>query len=254
MIDPKKIIILYQELSNNAWPPLYTHLLNGWVLRLSEGVTNRANSVLPLQYSGTDIDLDISKVEFAYSSQHLPSRFMIPDYTAPSNLTSHLKSRNYQKNNITDVMSTNINRVIITAVSEEIYLQSSSIRTKDWYSTFVSCSNYQGASFVENYARIIDRIILPKQFFLASQNSKDIGVVLAVLERGYVGILDLVVKEDYRRMGVATALLQKVIEWGSINGAHTCYLQVVNENVAAKSFYSKLNFTNLFSYYYMTLD
>ncbi|MBY9001315.1 MAG: hypothetical protein KGD64_10395 [Candidatus Heimdallarchaeota archaeon] len=69
-----------QELSNNSWPAKNILLLNGWIIRISEGVTNRANSVLPLRYSGTNVHEDIKEVENIYSSNNLPVIFQVPDY------------------------------------------------------------------------------------------------------------------------------------------------------------------------------
>jgi hypothetical protein len=37
-----------EELSMNAWPSIQTVLLDGWILRMSNGYTKRANSVNPL--------------------------------------------------------------------------------------------------------------------------------------------------------------------------------------------------------------
>ncbi|MHA1212736.1 MAG: hypothetical protein ACTSSH_09770, partial [Candidatus Heimdallarchaeota archaeon] len=62
-MNNKKGIIFYQELGINAWSPQKVILLNGWLVRMNEGIFQRANSVLPLRYYGTNLAEDISQVE-----------------------------------------------------------------------------------------------------------------------------------------------------------------------------------------------
>ena len=53
------MIRLIEEHALNAWPPLQTLLLDGWVLRLANGYTRWANSVNPLYASQQDTDVVI---------------------------------------------------------------------------------------------------------------------------------------------------------------------------------------------------
>ncbi len=253
MQDLKKKVILFQELSNNAWPAKSYQLLNGWILRFSEGVTSRANSVLPLHYSGTDVGLDIQIAENAYLSHQLPPCFMIPDFFAPSDLKRHLKFKNYQQSKETSVMEAPIENILKMELNDSLLIKSFSFNSKEWFSTFLSCSNFFDLSFNKKYAKILDRINLPKQFFLTKDKGKPVGVVLAVLERNHLGILDLVVEENFRQMGIATSLLFHAAKWGESNGAQFCYLQVVKENLPAISLYRKMDFHHVFSYFYMNL-
>ena len=74
----KRLIRFYQELSTNAWPAKYYYLLNGWVARISEGVTKRANSVMPLTYYGDNLKEDIQVVETIFTKNKLPIIFQLP--------------------------------------------------------------------------------------------------------------------------------------------------------------------------------
>ena len=60
----------FQEFLMNAWPAEQYYFLNGWILRFTKGVTYRANSVMPINYTGnsTSIENDIEMVENAYKS------------------------------------------------------------------------------------------------------------------------------------------------------------------------------------------
>jgi len=41
----ENLVRLYEELSANAHPALKTIIYDGWILRFSDGYTNRSNSV-----------------------------------------------------------------------------------------------------------------------------------------------------------------------------------------------------------------
>jgi hypothetical protein len=50
-----KLIKQIEQISFNAWPSLKTILYDEWVIRISDGVTRRANSINPLFGSNYEI-------------------------------------------------------------------------------------------------------------------------------------------------------------------------------------------------------
>ncbi|MFX0043075.1 MAG: hypothetical protein ACFE8L_09195, partial [Candidatus Hodarchaeota archaeon] len=66
----------------NVFPSAHYFFLNGWILRITGGITYRANSVCPLNYmrGGAQIEKDLTIVEKAYKSYGLPTIFMMHDY------------------------------------------------------------------------------------------------------------------------------------------------------------------------------
>ena len=92
-MDMEAIVLRYQELFGNAWPAKTIIFQNGWILRLSEGVTRRVNSVLPTTYVGDDLLEDISIVERIYRERGFPVTFQVPDYFEPPNLKRALKKQ-----------------------------------------------------------------------------------------------------------------------------------------------------------------
>jgi hypothetical protein len=91
----KEKVLYYQELTNNAWPAKGFFFLNGWILRFSNGIFSRANSVLPLRYSGSDIKSDILRTEKIYYKKGLNVIFQIPEYIMPLNLDKVLETEGY---------------------------------------------------------------------------------------------------------------------------------------------------------------
>ena len=88
-----------QEILMNSWPAHHYYFLNGWVLRFTEGVTSRANSVFPLNYTGTlnTVEKDINFVEKAYQTYNLPTIFTIPEYFEPNGLDVKLLEHGYHQ-------------------------------------------------------------------------------------------------------------------------------------------------------------
>ena len=91
----KEEIIKHQKMFFNIWPPKHYFFLNGWTLTFTGGITGRSNSVLAVNYTGTNLDEDIDFVESAYAQYELPVRFKLSDCFDPPELEEKLLKRNY---------------------------------------------------------------------------------------------------------------------------------------------------------------
>ena len=67
-----------EETCLNAWPGLRQVLLDGWVLRFSEGLTRRANSANPLRGPRESGGGVIAACEALYQRRQLPTIFRLP--------------------------------------------------------------------------------------------------------------------------------------------------------------------------------
>src|SRR5258708_7122210 len=83
---------------------------------------------------------------------------------------------------------------------------------------------------------------LPRCFCALKQEDEIVAVGLAVVERGYVGLYDIVTAPALRNQGLGTQLLLHLLHWGKANQAHSAYLQVMYDNAAAVHVYAKLGF------------
>ena len=68
------------------------------------------------------------------------------------------------------------------------------------------------------------------------------GTGLGILDRGYVGIYAIYIREDQRRKGLAEAVVRALLSEGAGRGAGKAYLQVVSENEPARRLYEKIGF------------
>lgn len=71
----------------------------------------------------------------------------------------------------------------------------------------------------------------------------DGGMILARIAADEVEVLTLAVAPARRRRGIATALLNTVIAWGTARGAHAVFLEVAANNIAAQALYQRAGFS-----------
>ena len=247
-MDLKENVLLYQELTNNAWPAKQYSFYNGWIVRFSHGMFDRANSVLPLCYFGKNWEKDVHKIEEIYQNRQLDVIFQIPEFTTPDDLDNILEKMDYQIKSPTTVMMKSLTLKSFSSPS----LHFSLMRTDfdgDWFKAFLTFSNMPMEKSIQMEA-IIRRIIPEKFFFAVKEDNQDVGVALGVFERGYLGVYSLLVDPMKRRRSTGYTLMRYIEEWGINNSVHTIYLQVEHDNLAASKMYQKLGYRNLYSYHY----
>ena len=65
-----------------------------------------------------------------------------------------------------------------------------------------------------------------------------------------VGLFDVATAPAARRRGVARRVTAALLAWGAAEGARTAYLQVAEENAAARALYAGLGFRPAYRYVY----
>jgi ribosomal protein S18 acetylase RimI-like enzyme len=77
-----------------------------------------------------------------------------------------------------------------------------------------------------------------------------VGYGLAVADRGYLGLFDLVIVPERRGQGFGRDLALTLTHWGREAGAGVAYLQVREENAPARRLYATLGFEVAYGYHY----
>ncbi|MDH3234271.1 MAG: hypothetical protein OEQ29_12200, partial [Alphaproteobacteria bacterium] len=89
-----------------CWPPNETESLDGWRLGFMSGVTRRANSVLPLEWSGAlALGAAIDAAEERYRARGLPPVFKLTEAARPTGLPKALIERGYASEGESDVLA-----------------------------------------------------------------------------------------------------------------------------------------------------
>lgn len=252
----RKDIKCLQEILMNSWPADHYYFLNGWIIRFTEGVTSRANSVFPLSYTGdlNHLDKDINFAEKAYQAYNLPTIFTIPDFFEPINLDIKLLEHGYQQLGcITHTMITSIQELRNEIINQKFSYIFYSERVKE-FSNFLVKYSKRGQEAQNVLDALANRIIIPqKRFILAEYENKVVGTLMGILDpHGFLYIADVVVDPNFRQQNIATSMFFKIINnWALPNKVKKIWLQVEIENKEAMNLYTKLGFKTVYHYYYL---
>ena len=81
-------------------------------------------------------------------------------------------------------------------------------------------------------------------------NGKIIATGLGILDRDYIGLYAIHVREDFRHKGYARQICTALLKEGKKKGATRAYLQVVEGNTPARSLYESLGLNFVYTYWF----
>ncbi len=244
------MIRLVEELALNAWPSLQTIHYDGWLLRFADGYTRRANSVNPLYSSCIDPIVKIPYCEEVYTARRQDVVFKMTSAVLPEDLDATLAARGYGEAARTSVQTLDL-ASIDQARTQDVSVTSD--LAGDWIAAFCRLNNVDDRH-VPTMTRMLNNIVPTRGFMALRQDDQPdgeiIAVGLAVIERGYVGLFDIVTAPHLRNRGLGTRLVLGLLDWGRANGANHAYLQVMHSNAPALHLYARLGFNAIYSYWY----
>ena len=249
-------VLALEERGFSAWPAPQNVYFGGWVFRLGGGYSKRANSANAL---GDRQDMrsdsinawtpkrDFSEVraeaERLYDSKGLPTVFRLtPIAGADTDLA--LANAGYRALDPHSVMTTTLGSF---APAADVRLDPGP--TPAWLNG-VTAANGVAPSHRAIHDMIIKSIALPAAFATWVLDERASGFGMAVLDRGAVGLFDIVVQPQARGRGGGRKLTQALMAWGRQTGATTAYLQVVDANAVARRMYQGFGFADAYKYHY----
>ncbi len=242
MNDHSLIIGLESRLLN-AWPSFDYQAYDGWILRLANGYSKRANSATPfLPNAPLDEEL-IDYMIARFVEANVRPTFRLNGLEA-AGVDERLKMRGFK-----DIEPTHVLAAPITAgdceLDPEVSLDAQV--SKRWVRE--AAQSYGGdKADDETLMKIVSRIRPKAAFATLDLDDKPVAWGLGVAERGYVGLYDIVVAPDLRGIGLGRRVVTSLMAWGCQQGAHTAYLQVREENEVARSLYGALGFQTAYRY------
>ena len=242
----KNKILMYEELSQNAHPALQTQLYDGWILRYSKGhQEKRINSINPLYPSTLDLYSKINECEKRYSAQDLPTIFKITESTTPD-IDVVLEKLGYDKVSPTYVMEMPLQDKEF-AFGDCILSENADDKWLYAYETF---SKRTGNPEIVSSARIFGNIKNIAIYGRIVKNGIDVACGSMVIECGYMGLLNILVDEQFRGRKYGMEICVSLLSEAKRLGVHTAYLQVEQNNQIALNLYTKLGYKTIYSYWY----
>lgn len=243
-----------------GWRAADTEQLGGWLLRASAGFTSRGNSVLPLRSAGRPLDEALDAAAQWYLERALPLQVQVPT-EARRLLDAELAERGWPASGLVHVMAARLDRlpvqagypVEITPEPDEAWLA----RFRDGGGTLpaargILCRHEQ-AGFAA--VRLDGRTVAIGRGTVdngGTPTSRAGGTPSGGVAGGgkWLGVTAVEVDPDYRRQGLARAIMAALCAWGRAHGAVRSHLEVSADNAAAVPLYASLGYWRHHDYHY----
>ena len=226
-----------EDLSTRTWPPREIREMGQWRLRISDGVTYRANSVFvagapPFGEAGLELDAAIEQVEKIYSDSQLPAVFHLitPTY---QQFADYLIDKGWKEKvgaafmvyDITD--SPDITDILM---QKNLTLLNEDAPTPEFLALH---SDEILETIMNSY---------PARYLSICSDGITIATVRLAISESWVIVTRLIVSESHRRQGLAELLMQACLGYSHAEGVQKMCLQVDRSNIGAQALYEKMGF------------
>jgi ribosomal protein S18 acetylase RimI-like enzyme len=238
-------------LMRRGWPAHAEISVDGWIARLSSGVTDRANSVLPL-VAPTDLAATIDRVEQLYREHHLPPTFQLGSATQPADLDEVLVERGYELRSRTSIQVAPVDDVLAAiADADPGNMRISSRPDTDWMDLWWSVDGRGDEQARAAAYRILTGGAAAYAVRRDEHGPSAVGRMAFVGQ--WAGLYCLAVRPDRRRAGQAVSIIRALAESARDHGARHIWLQVLAGNHGARALYARLGFREAAQYHYRRL-
>ena len=241
MSDPALVLALESRLVN-AWPSFDYQVYDGWLLRLARGYSKRANSAAALVPGATLDEGLIAHMGEHFIAETVRPTFRLTTLESPK-VDGILERRGFRLIEPT--------QALIKPIPEECTIDPAVILEPKVSTRWVreTAQSYGGEKADDSIlVDIVSRIRQTAVFATLDLDDRHVAWGLGVVERGYVGLFDIVVAPELRGIGLGRRVVTSLIAWGRARGAHTAYLQVREDNEVARALYLSLGFETAYRY------
>lgn len=237
-------VLELDQICNLTWPATENLENSGWLMRAAGGVTNRANSILPLiesleAGSLTDFAEKLSTAEEFYQKRKLPTIFQIalPTWQVLFEELRSIGAVETLRGNtmVSDLTSSNE----IAPIGFEI-VQSNQF-SNEWL-------ELQPAPGIE---KILSGCAAT--YLTIVKNSQAIASCRIALANGWSSLTRVYVHQDFRGQGLGKAIVAAALKVSFELGATKALLQVEADNAIAIGVYESLGFNFHHEYSYLEL-
>ncbi|GAB2640591.1 GNAT family N-acetyltransferase [Gordonia jinhuaensis] len=245
----------------HAWPGCEQVDVDGWFVRAGHGFTRRANSAVPLAQGARLDDESRSAMRAWYADRGIDGQLAVIDRLIPAR---HIDQRDLSAP--VAVLTASLAELTASAAAQAVADQASAGKTAAvelstvpddaWVSAYGQSyreSSNDAAVVGDVVASVVDGSLT---FASVRTEGRTVATGRAALTRGHdarlwLGISAVWTAPDMRRRGLARAVLESLIGWGS--SASDAYLQVEADNIVAAAMYRRRGFGLHHTYGYQRL-
>jgi GNAT superfamily N-acetyltransferase len=226
-----------EALSTLTWPPREIKEMGQWRLRISDGVTYRANSVFvagppPFGEPGVAIEDAVEQVEKIYAASQLPAVFHLitPTY---QEFADYLIDKGWKEKvgaafMVCDI--TDSSEIAGTLIEKNLTLLNEDSPTPE----FLALHNDEILEAIMNS--------YPARYLSICSDGITIATARMAISDSWAIVTRLFVSESHRRQGLAELLMQACLGYSHAQGIEKMCLQVDRSNIGAEALYEKLGF------------
>lgn len=243
-----------EDLSLNAWPSYQMQVYDGWLLRFSHFYTHRTNCVEQIGLSCLPLEEKIRYCEEVYRSWGTPCIFKQSPFTDPD-LDGLLEKRGYHIEHPVMVMTADRQGALASPGLPEGYRARMDARVDGpWISRLFELKGniaFIHRQIVPNMYEAIPKDEIAVTVYYGNETA---GLGLGILDRGFVGVYAIHVRREHRRRGLASFIVQAILDEAVMRGFGRAYLQVVEDNAPARQLYRSLGFQDSYRCYFRVRD
>jgi len=237
-------VLELDQICNLTWPATEELVNSGWLMRAADGVTNRANSILPLLANLeagvlTDFSEKLEIAQDFYQKRNLPTIFQValPTWQV---LSEKLRS-------IGAVETLHGNTMVADLISSKLNVPDSfEILQSNQFST-----EWLGVHPTPGIEKILAGCAAT--YLTMIKNGQAIATCRIALAKGWSSLTRVYVHQDFRGQGLGKAITAAALVASFEQGATKALLQVEANNAIAIGVYESLGFNFHHEYFYLEL-
>jgi len=236
-----------EETCTKAWPALREVPLGDWVLRLSPGVSRRANSLNPLNAGAGDVDAAIAAARPVLEAAGQPALFRVLTPLLDPAVDRRLAALGFSAEGETITLYADRTA---TSPQRDPAIQVRPRPDAEWLEAMYAM---QGRNPAEQavYGRIVGSLTVPAAFASLAVDGWIASAAFAALHDRLLCIESVVTDSAHRGRGLARRMLGGLFAWGEAQGMTGVCLQVQADNDPAIRLYHRLHLTaELYRYHY----
>lgn len=226
-----------------AVPPQRQETWQGWLLAFDDGTVGRCHSAVPLQHAPPQPGT-LEHIAARYANAGLPCVLRVPQQPDFEAFRAELGATGYQASKPTLVQTA---AMAPAPPAPRIPVQLSQLPFPEWEAAFLG----QGADPVDGASRIqILRRARGSVFAAVREDGEIVAVGSACLHGGVCGIHGMRTLPGFRGRGHASAILAAFARMARERGVTAWFLQVEENNAAARRLYGRWGFDTAWAYAY----